>query len=45
MISELRAERARLQLRLIFGGDVSVKPAIRQLTETILTLQRSESSK
>ena len=45
MISELRAERARLQLRLIFGGDASVKPAIRQLTESILILQRSDPSK
>ena len=45
MIDNLRAERERLQIRLVFGGDVSVKPAIRQLTESILILQRSDPSK
>jgi len=37
----LRAERERLQLRLIFGNDATVKPCIRELTEQILTLQRT----
>ena len=45
MIKQLRAERERLQIRLVFGDGASVKPRIREITEAMLTLQRSEPSK